>query len=158
MMGAFASTYKRANVFTHCTAEASLYERAPADRTTSNTVVTPTPANAASAKLCQSKSLPSVTMQAPESTTNDEQHSASWPNSARATHTSPGTSTPSPNPPATIPAPITAPKAAPNADCTTPKPITPPIIAPTLMAIILVHPFGPYVPPRLRRPHSLFSW
>ena len=36
VMGALASTYKRANVFTHCTAEASLYERAEAARTTSN--------------------------------------------------------------------------------------------------------------------------
>src|SRR5712692_3957321 len=115
-MGAFASTYKRSNVFNYCTAEASLDECAKAARTTSNTVITPTPANAASARLCQSKSPPSVTMQAPESTTNDEQHSAIWPNSARSSHTSLGPIAISPNPTATIPAPTTAP----NADCTTP--------------------------------------
>ncbi len=120
--GAFASTYKRSNIFNHCTVEASLYERATADRTTSNTVITPTPANAASARLCQSKSPLRVTMQAPERTKNDEQHSQ--PNATisspskrfpRASHTSPGTSTISPNPTAPIPAPTTAP----NADCPT---------------------------------------
>src|SRR6266480_2080708 len=112
-------TYKRSNVFNHCTAEASLYERAPADRTTSNTVITPTPANAASARLCQSKSPPSVTMLASERTTNDEQHSIIWPNSARSAHTSIGTSMIRPDPTAIIPAPTTAPDADPKADCPT---------------------------------------
>src|SRR5439155_4350221 len=120
-------TYKRSNVFNHCTAEASLYERAPADRTTSNTVITPTPANAASARLCQSKSPPSVTMLASERAPNDEQHSAISPNSAIATQISGGTSTLSPNPTVTIPAPTTAPNAVPSADCPTREPITAPM-------------------------------
>src|SRR5260370_12561736 len=101
-MGAFASTYKRSNVFTHCTAEASLYKRAPADRTTSNTVIPPTPANAASAQLFQSKSPPSVTMQPPASTTNNDQHSPSWPNPPTPHHPPPRNNPPTPHPPPPI--------------------------------------------------------
>src|SRR3989442_9083196 len=111
--------YKRPDIFNHCTTGAFLYERASTDRTTSNIVITPTPANAASARLCQSKSPPSVTMLASERTTNDEQHSIIWPNSARSAHASTGTSTIRPDPTATIPTPTTAPHADPKADCPT---------------------------------------
>src|SRR5438067_5069959 len=99
--------------------QAYLYERASTDRTMSNTVITPTPANAASARLCQSKSPPSVTMLVSVRAPNDEQHSAISPNSAIATQISGGTSALNTNPTATIPAPTTAPNAVPSTDCPT---------------------------------------
>src|SRR5712692_2636119 len=116
---AVAAMYKRPDFFNHCTTGAFLYERAPTDRMTSSVVITPTPANAASARLCQSKSPPSVTMLVSVRAPNDEQHSAISPNSAIATQISGGTSTLSPNPTVTIPAPTTAPNAVPSADCPT---------------------------------------
>src|SRR5690348_11324875 len=85
----FVSTYKRSNVFNHCTAEASLYEHTTADRTMSNPVITPTPANVASARLCQSKSPPSITMLVSEKTTNDEQQLPISSNSASPNPTLP---------------------------------------------------------------------